>query len=201
MISAGSEMIKGTDFQSQVAPIRRAADDIESRWYAAQTRARHEKCVAKQLVSRGVNSYVPLYGRTSKWKDRRVRLHVPLFAGYVFIHMVWTDRARALEVPGVTRLVSFGGRPVAIPDEEIESIRASLESGLNVEPTRYVAVGQRVRISSGPLEGFEGYLSRRKGSCRLILSVPVVQRSIAVEIDAVDVSVTTGPVFKNISIE
>lgn len=173
--------------------------EITSRWYAAQTRARHEKRVAEQLNCRGVESFVPLYEKESRWKDRRVRLQLPLFAGYVFVQIAWPDRMRALEVPGVARLVSFGGNAVAVPDHEIESIRTSLESGLNVKPTQYLTVGQRIRIHSGSLEGCEGYLIRRKGSCRLIVSVTLIQRSIAVEINARDVSLAASASdFRNI---
>lgn len=170
-------------------------EGIGSRWYAAQTRARHEKRVAEQLSHRGVKSFVPLYEKNSRWKDRRVRLQLPLFAGYVFVQIAWRDRIRALEVPGIARLVSFGGNAVAVPDGEIESIRTSLESGLDIKPTQYLAIGQRVRIRSGSLAGCEGYLVREKGSHRLIVSVALIQRSIAVEIDAHDVSIASYATF------
>lgn len=102
---------------------------------------------------------------------------------------------RALEVPGIARLVSFGGNAVAVPDQEIESIRTSLESGLNAKPSQYLAIGQRVRVRSGPLEGCEGYLVRKKRSCRLIVSVTLIQRSIAVDVDARDVSLVPYATF------
>ena len=162
-----------------------------SHWYAALTRSRHEKRVTDLLASKGVKSYVPLYGKTSRWKDRFVDLQLPLFPGYVFVQIAWRDRLRALAVPGVVRLVSFGGNPVAVPNQEIESIRVSLQSGLKIAPTPYLTVGRRVRIRSGPLKGYEGYLTRRKGSCRLILSVNLIQRSVAVDVDIADVSLVS----------
>lgn len=171
---------------------RSVVNDVMSSWFAALTRARHEKRVEERLSCKGVKAYVPLYEKTSRWKDRRVRLRLPLFAGYVFVSLPWRDRLRALEVPGVVRFVSFGGNPAAVPDEEIESIRVSLQSGLGVKPTQGLCLGQRVRIHSGPLEGCEGYLVRRKGAYRLILSVSLIQRSIAVEIDARDVLLATS---------
>lgn len=194
MIVSSPETLRATSLEPP-AWSHAIADGAASRWYPAQTRARHEKSVAQQLISKGVDSYLPLYEKMSRWKDRRVRVQLPLFAGYVFVRLAWRDRLRALEVPGIARLVSFGGNPVAVPDQEIESIRASLESGLRINPAPYLAMGQRVRIRSGPLEGCEGYLLRRKGSCRLILSVTLIQRSIAVEVDSVDISLVRNAVL------
>ena len=192
MIIPNSETLRTTSLEPPACG--HATGDGSSHWYPAQTRARHEKRVAEQLTSRGVVSYLPLYERMSRWKDRRVRVHLPLFAGYVFVRLAWRDRLRALEVPGIARLVSFGGNPVAVPDPEIESIRASLGSGLRVNPAPYLCVGQRVRIRSGPLESCEGYLVRRRGACRLILSVTLIQRSVAVEVDAREVSLATSAI-------
>lgn len=188
MVLSNPETVRAANFQLQGAPNSTTAHDTTSQWYTAQTRSRHEKRVAEQLTCRGVTSYVPLYEKTSRWKDRRIRLHLPLFAGYVFVRFAWRDRLRALEIPGIVRLVSFGGNPVAVPDQEIESIRLSLESGSNVKPNRFLTAGQRVRIRSGPLEGCQGYLARRKGLWRLILSVNLIQRSVSVEVNAEDVS-------------
>lgn len=193
MIVSNSETLRATRLEPPAWG--HAIADGASHWYPAQTRARHEKRAAEQLISKGIDSYLPLYEKMSRWKDRRVLVQLPLFAGYVFVRLAWRDRLRALEVPGIARLVSFGGNPVAVPDPEIESIRASLESGLRVNPAPYLAVGQRIRIRSGPLEGCEGYLVRRKGACRLILSVTLIQRSVAVEVDAREVSLATSAVL------
>lgn len=185
MIISSSEILRATSHEPPASGL--AIADGATHWYPAQTRARHEKRIAEQLLSKGIDSYLPLYEKMSRWKDRRVRVQLPLFDGYVFVRFAWRDRLRALEIPGIARFVSFGGYPVAVPDPEIESIRASLKSGLGVNPVPYLALGQRIRIRSGPLEGCEGYLVRRKGACRLILSVTLIQRSIAVEVDAREV--------------
>src|SRR5579863_9565272 len=108
-------------------PSNLAAQSLEVQWYAAQTRSRHEKAVAEQLRLRNIESFLPLYERVSKWKDRRVRLQLPLFDGYIFVRIALQARLRALEIPGISRLVSFGGLPNALPAAEIEALRSRLE--------------------------------------------------------------------------
>jgi transcription antitermination factor NusG len=165
-----------------------AAFATSPRWYVVQTMAQHEKRVSEHLQLRSIENLLPLYERVSQWKDRRVRLQVPLFAGYVFVHLAMSERVRVLQVPGVAQLVGFGGVPAPLPDDEIEGIRSSLNLHLRAEPYPFLTIGQRVRIQCGPLEGVEGVLVRRKNCIRLVLSVSLIQRSIAVEIDATDVS-------------
>lgn len=162
--------------------------DLETQWYVAQTRAQHEKRVSEQLGRRSIESFLPLYERISRWKDRRVRLQVPLFAGYVFVRLNLRERFRVLEIPGVAWLVGFAGVPTALPEAEVESIRHSLKFRLRAEPCPYLAIGQRVRVDRGPLQGVEGIFVRRKNCLRLVLSVALIQRSIAVEVDATDIS-------------
>lgn len=160
---------------------------IEERWYAAYTCANHEKRVAKQLEERAVEHFLPVYGSIRRWKDRKVKLELPLFPGYVFVHLALRDRLRVLQTPGVARLVGFGGLPTALPDQEIDMMRSSLEKQLRLEPHPYLTAGRRVRLKSGPLAGLEGILVRRKGLLRLVLSLDLIQRSVTVEVGANDV--------------
>lgn len=160
---------------------------VEPQWYAAYTRANHERRVADQLLERGVESFLPQYESVRKWKDRRVLLQLPLFPGYVFVHLALQNRLKVLQVPGVACLVGFAGRPVAVPEEEFMRIREFLKKGLQPKPHPYLAVGRRVRVGSGPLEGMEGIVVRRKNGCRLVVSLELIQRSMAVEVDSVDV--------------
>ncbi len=159
----------------------------EPQWYAAYTCANHEKRVAEQLGVREVEHFLPLYSSVRRWKDRRVRLELPLFPGYVFVRMAMRDRLQVQTVPGVARLVGFDGAPAALPNQEIEALRTSLGSSVRAEPHLYLTVGRRVRVKSGPLAGMEGVLLRRKGSFRLVISVDLIQRSVAVDADAADV--------------
>ena len=155
----------------------------QPRWYAAYTCPRHEKSVAEQLTGRGVEFYLPLYETVSRWKDRRVRLSLPLFPGYVFVRIPLCERLHVLGVPSVVRLVGFNGRPAPLPEEEIESLRNGL-SALRAEPYPFLKAGRHVRIVQGPLQGLEGVLLRRKGRYRLVISLDLIQRSICVDVDA-----------------
>lgn len=173
-------------------------DLLEPRWYAAYTCANHEKQVAAQLGERSVEHFLPLYDTVHRWKDRRVHLQLPLFPGYVFVRLPLRNRLRVLQVPSVVRLIGFGGSlPVALPEDEIETLRTGLGGQLRAQPHPYLTMGRRVRIINGPLAGMEGILQRRKSNYRVILSVNLIQRSIAVEADVADVISIPGRV-KNV---
>ena len=158
----------------------------EVRWYAAYTSANHEKRVAEQLSVRAVDHFLPLYSAVRRWKDRRVTLKLPLFPGYVFVHMALRDKLRVQQVPGVARLVGFDGTPAALPEDEIERLVKGLASGVRAEPHRFLTVGRRVRIKGGPLVGVEGIVIRRKNGIRLVLSLNLIQRAAALEVEAAD---------------
>ena len=166
------------------APTCDAATEV--RWYAAYTCANHEKRVALQLERRSVEHYLPTYESERRWKDRRARLQLPLFPGYVFVRMTLRDRLRVLAVPGVARLVGFDGRPIAVPADDIEAIRACLEGNREVQSHPYVRCGQRVRVLSGPLAGFSGVLLRQRNRTRFLVSFDVLERSVSVEMDDSD---------------
>ena len=158
----------------------------ETRWYAAYTSANHEKRVSQQLGLRAVEHFLPVYESVRRWKDRRVTLQVPLFPGYVFVRVALRDRLQVQQVPGVAHLVGFAGSPAALPDEEIEALRSSLKSGVRAEPHPYLTVGRRVQISRGPMAGMKGILLQRKGKLRVVISIELIQRSVAVEMDEAD---------------
>lgn len=158
--------------------------NTEPRWYAAYTRPRHEKRVAEQLADRAVEYFLPQYESLRRWKDRLVRLFLPLFPGYVFVRIALRERLRVLEVPGVVRLVQFKGEPAPLPDDAIEKLRSGLAGSRRAEPHPFLSAGRRVRIVSGPLDGLEGILLRRKGVPRLVVSLELIQRSISVEVDS-----------------
>lgn len=169
------------------APTRVPEPDIEARWYALYTCAHHERRVAKQLALRSVEHLLPLYETVRRWKDRRVRLELPLFPSYLFVRTRLRERLRILEIPSAVRLVGFDGHPVPLPEEEIEALRSGLERQVRAEPHPYLKIGRRVRIIGGPLRGVEGILLRKKHSLRVVLSIDLIMRSIAVEVDLSDV--------------
>jgi transcription antitermination factor NusG len=164
----------------------------QPRWYAAYTRANHERRAHEQFVQRSIDSFLPTYPSVRHWKDRRVRLEMPLFPGYVFVHIPLHERLRVLEVPNVARLVGFGGMPVALNDEEVECLRRALAQGAFAQPHPYLTAGRRVRVTGGPLQGAEGTLISRKGNFRVILSVDLIKRSVIVDVNEADLE----PVFR-----
>jgi transcription antitermination factor NusG len=166
---------------------------VEPHWYAVYTRASHEKRVAAELDARAVEQFLPLYSSVRRWKDRRVHLNLPLFPGYVFVRLALQDRLRVLQLPSVVRLIGFGGLPTALPDEEVETLRTGLGDRLHAEPHPFLTVGCRVRIVSGPLVGFEGILRRKKNNFRLIVSIELIHRAFAVDVDSADLQPLQEP--------
>ena len=162
-------------------------DYAEHRWYAAYTCANHEKCVAAELEARTVEHFLPLYSSVRRWRDRRVRLDLPLFPGYVFLRLALRDKLRVLQIPSLVRLVGFNGHPAALSDDEIETLRTGLTKQLNAEPHPYLTVGRRVRVINGPLQGLEGIISHKKNRSRLVISLDLIMRAVSVEIDEADV--------------
>ncbi len=156
------------------------------RWYVAYTFPRHEKAVDEQLKQKAVESYLPLFEKLSRWKDRMARVQLPLFPGYLFVRIPLRERLKVLESSGVLRLVGFNGHPMPLPEGEIESLRAFL-AFRKAEPFPYLATGKRVMVQAGPLAGLEGIVIRRKGRMRIVVSIDAIQRSIALELEAADV--------------
>jgi len=180
--------------QSILSASELATSRGEFRWYAAHVRANHEKRVGEQLAQRSVEFFLPLYESMRRWKDRRVKLHLPLFPGYVLVRIELSGRLRVLQVPGVARLVGFNGQPAPLQDVEIEVLRRKLNGPVRAEPHPFLQIGRRVRVKKGPLEGFEGFLVRQKQKYRIVLSIDTICRSIAAEVDLADVEFASpGP--------
>lgn len=167
--------------------VKHAPPSSPESWYALHTCSRHEKCVARQIEQRSITCFLPLYRSTRRWKDRRTVLELALFPGYVFVRLALEDRLRVLQLPSVVRLVSFNGLPAALPESEIEQLRERLARGGPLEPHPYLRVGRRVRVSAGPMQGLEGIIVRRKDRCRVVFSLDLIMRSVAVEVDESDV--------------
>ncbi len=118
-------------------------------------------------------------------------LELPLFPGYVFVQIAPQNRLQVLKLPGVVRLVTFNGQPAALPLGEVEALRNRLSASPRIEPHPYLRVGRRVRVRSGPMQGLEGIILRKKDSCRVIFSIDLIRRSVAVEVDEFDVEVVS----------
>lgn len=153
-------------------------------WHALYTRYQHEKLVEQILIQKGFETYLPLYHTTHQWKDRVQRLSLPLFPSYVFIRGGLDRRLDIVTTRGVHAIVGDGEQAGVVTPSEIEAIRQLIAMRLQVEPHPFLKVGDRVRVKSGPLEGLEGILVRKKNQCRLVLSVELLQQSVATEVDA-----------------
>ena len=159
------------------------------RWYAVYTKSRHEKYVREQLERRSIECFLPLYEAPSRRKDRRTQIQLPLFPGYVFLHLSLLCRLEVLQIPGVVSFVGFSGHATALQDEEMDSLQMGLFRGISAVPHPYLTKGRRVRMKAGPLAGLEGILVRRKGHVRVVLSIDILQRSIAVDADIADLEI------------
>jgi transcription antitermination factor NusG len=153
------------------------------RWFALRVRSQHEARVAAALQSKGYEELLPLYQVRRRWSDRFKEIYRPLFPGYVFCRFDVNQRLPILVTPGVMLIVGSGKIPLPVDDNEIIALQSIVKSGLRAQPWPFLQVGQQVRIDQGSLEGVEGILIGMKGPHRLVISVTLLQRSVAVEID------------------
>jgi|HubBroStandDraft_2_1064218.scaffolds.fasta_scaffold00027_5 transcription antitermination factor NusG len=154
-------------------------------WFAVQTRPRYEKRVVAELQERGVETFLPLHSATHQWSDRRRVVNLPLFPGYLFVRIAPLLQARVLTLrtSGVISFVGIRNRGIPIPDGEIEAIQAVLKGGVTFEPHPYLQAGQSVRICGGCLDGLTGVLLAVNGNQSLVVSVTLIQKSIAMRIE------------------
>jgi transcription antitermination factor NusG len=152
-------------------------------WFALQVRSRWEGTTAGLLRGKGLETLLPTYATMRKWSDRFKVVESPLFPGYVFCRFDVHNRLPVLITPGVISVVGRGKTPIAVDDTEISSIQAAIVSSIHIEPWPYVQIGERVRIKDDVLDGMEGILASFKGSHRVIISVSLLRRSVALEID------------------
>jgi transcription antitermination factor NusG len=172
-----------TSFSSSPRNDSRAS---EAHWVAVYTVARHEKVIAQQFEERSIETFLPLYRSLHRWKDRKKEVELALFPSYVFVRISATRKLQVLQVPGVVNIVTFNGELAVLPEQEINALRNGLDNQFCAEPCPYLKVGKRVRVVRGPMAGAEGILSRKKDRYRVVISVDVLMRSVAVEVDATD---------------
>lgn len=154
-------------------------------WYALHARARHEKMVEHRLRERGVETFLPLVSEIHRWSDRKKRIELPLFSGYLFAKLAPTkiDRLRVLTAEGVFGFVGVRGEGTPIPETQIDAVRALVDGGLRLSSHPFLKIGQRVRIRGGALDGIEGIFVDRAGDSTLVISVDAIQRSLAVRVE------------------
>jgi transcription termination/antitermination protein NusG len=173
------------NFDSQAGRVK-----DERNWYAVYTRANQEKIAFSRFSERSFESWLPTYETVRQWKDRRVRMRFPLFPSYIFVRLALRERIRVLEVPGIVRLVGFGGLPTPLTAHDVSAIRNAMNctcTSRKVEPCAQIVRGARVRIVGGPFEGMEGVVSRKKGNLRVVMSLDSIKGSFMVEVDQTEI--------------
>lgn len=157
----------------------------EQSWFAVHTKSRHEKRVAAELEEKGLVAFLPLSTEVHQWSDRKRKVELPLFAGYVFVRIGWQQSSRlyVLRTNGVFGFVGVRGVGSPIPDEQIETLQTIVREKIPISPHPFLNVGQRVRIRGGSLDGICGILSAINDDRSLIVSVNSIQRSLAIRID------------------
>lgn len=152
-------------------------------WFALRVKSRTEKVVSTIARNKGFEEFLPLYQSRRRWSDRFKSIELPLFPGYVFCRLNPEFRLPLLTIPGVMSFVGMGKIPVPIDDAEIAAIQAAIGAGLSAEPYPFLEVGQKVRLAEGPLAGLEGLLVEVRKQQRVAVSVSLLKRSVAIEID------------------
>lgn len=153
-------------------------------WFAVQVRAQREASAADHLTGKGYDLFLPTYKCRKRWSDRIKEIETPLFPGYLFCRLDANDRLPILKTPWVLQIVGFNGSPIPVDEDEIAAVRTLVSCGVPAQPWPFLEIGDRVRIESGPLRGLVGVLIQFKGNHRFVVSITLLQRSVAVEIDS-----------------
>jgi transcription antitermination factor NusG len=152
-------------------------------WYALQVNCRKEPSIAAQIEGRGVECFLPKYKSLRKWSDRTKEVKQALFPGYLFCRFNYENRQTVVTTAGVVQIVGNGRTAIPIPDVEMEALQVAVRSGVASQPWPYLKAGERVRVNYGHLSGLEGLLINFKGNHRVVLSVTLLQRSLALEVE------------------
>jgi transcription antitermination factor NusG len=156
---------------------------IGPQWFAVRVKSRCERAVSRTIASKGFEEFLPLYQCRRRWSDRVKAVEFPLFPGYVFCRLNPAQRLPILTIPGVLHFVGIGNTPAAIGDDEIAAVEVAVRSGLRIQPWPFLKVGQYVLLEDGPLAGLEGIFVADSKQDRIVVSVTLLQRSIAVAIE------------------
>ena len=163
------------------------------KWYALHVHARKEQLVASQLQTRNLECFLPTYKSLRKWSDRTKEIQQALFPGYVFCRFDYENRQPVVMTTGVTQVVGTGKVAIPIADSEIGALQVAVSSGIPAQPWPYLRTGEYVQINYGHLAGLQGILVNFKGNHRVVLSVTLLQRSLALEVELDWLSPITQP--------
>jgi transcription antitermination factor NusG len=183
-----SASIAGVPYEQSI-PSAPCAPAPEASWFAVQTRPRHEKKVSAGLNDKGVQNFLPLHTERRRWSDRYQAVQLPLFSQYLFVRLPTSleSRVSVLQTVGVVHFVGGLGKGTPIPDEQIEILRTIAAQGIPMRAHEFLRVGQRVRIRGGALEGIEGILSEVRNDRSLVVSVDLIEKSLAIRIQGFEV--------------
>lgn len=172
----------------QRAPGTHGAEALpeNTQWFALNVRHQQERVAEKFLLEQNLETLLPLFRTRRQWSDRVVQLDLPVFPGYLFCRYASANKLQVLRTPGVLGAVAFGGSPQPVPEQEIENLRAALNSGRRMEPCSLLRAGQRVRLGAGPLRGVEGILQMVNGGHRVVVGVQLLNRAVSVEVSEED---------------
>jgi transcription termination/antitermination protein NusG len=176
--------------EQQVSNGHPVSDDASAviQWLVLRTRSRHEKKVRDELISRRIETFLPLYERWSHWKDRRMRVEFPLFPGYCFVHLRSTERLLVLNTPGTAGFLGFNGYAEPVPDAEIAALSRLVASAIRYDPHPFLTEGMLVEVIRGPLAGVRGTIVRKDRSTKLVLAITLIHQAAALEIHPADVA-------------
>jgi transcription antitermination factor NusG len=172
---------------SQLPPPGFAPEELS--WYAVHTMPRHEKRIAAQLEEKRVSTFLPLLSQIHRWSDRRTKVEIPMFSCYAFVRIAQTaeERLKVLRTPGVLAFVGNQWQGTPIPEEQIESLRTAIREKIPCVAHPYIRIGQRVRIRGGSLDGTLGILVGQGSEHSVVVSVELLQRSVAVRVEGYDI--------------
>ncbi len=155
----------------------------EKKWYALYTKSRTEKKVYQLLIEKGIEAYLPLLKTLKQWSDRKKWVEEPLFRSYIFIRISEREWLDAIRTDGVVRMITFQGRPVSIPDKQIEAVRAYINEGEDrVEKEVQFERGNRVEVTRGTLQGLQGIMVETKGKKRVMVEIEGIGEKIMLNI-------------------
>jgi transcription antitermination factor NusG len=164
--------------------VRHSNEESGLAWYALYTKHQHEKKAADLLARKEFDVLLPLYSAMHKWKDRKVEVLLPVFPGYLFVRTTLSRKLDLLCTSGVFWMVSSAGQACIVPERDIQMVRRISSAPQRIQPHAYLSAGELVRVRVGPFAGLRGVLTRVKSSFRVVLSLELLQKSVALELDA-----------------
>jgi transcription antitermination factor NusG len=193
--SVSPAVLEERPFVTGLSGFPQSASNVSGRlfWFALQVQSRREAVVAAHLEGQGFPCFLPLYESIRQWSDRKKEVKQPLFPGYLFCQFDFENRRPVVVTPGVQQIVGSRRAPLPVDESELDRIRQAISSGLLSQPWPYVQIGERVRVNHGSLKDLEGILVNFKGSHRVVLSVTLLQRSVAMEVELAWVTPVCAP--------